>query len=87
MEMNCEEQLKNAFEQAKDLDLARLLSGLTILVKDTADFIHTNGLKDKTWLELISKLAKKGNQASWFLYPLMLYFVLLLKTSDFITLK
>ena len=44
MEMNCEEQLKNAFEQAKDLDLAQLLSGLTILVKDTADFIHQ-------WLE------------------------------------
>lgn len=192
MEMNFEEQSKTAFEQAKALDLAQLLSGLTILVKDTADFIHTNGLKDTTaenfrqayldvlnhdryywaafgpdlhksladagmptgfaknaancildlsaltneeiiqewtraagwfflktysqqlrsvilephpnvetlktklideeepdkpWLELISKLAKQGNQASWFLYPLMLYFVLLLKTSDFITLK
>jgi hypothetical protein len=42
---------------------------------------------DKPWLELIEKLAKQGNQASWFLYPLMFYFVLLLKTSDFITLK
>lgn len=192
MELNVKEEFKTAFAKAKELDLEKLLSGLTILVRDTADFIHTNGLKDastenfrqayldmlnhdrfywaafgadlhkslddagmpsgfaknaasckfdfaalndeqivqewtrasgwyffitysqqlrsvilsnetsletlktnlidteepdKPWIELIDKLAYQGNQASPFLSPVMLYLVLLLKTSDFITLK
>lgn len=41
------DSLKKIYHQAKDLELELLFSGLTILVKDTADFINANGIKDK----------------------------------------
>ena len=40
------DNLKKIYHQVKDLKMELLLSGLTILVKDTADFINANGFKD-----------------------------------------
>lgn len=40
------DNLKKIYHQVKDLKLELLLSGLTILMKDTADFINTSGFKD-----------------------------------------
>jgi hypothetical protein len=41
-----EKNLRKMYQQAKDLDLRHLLTGLTILVKDTADFINSQGYSD-----------------------------------------
>jgi hypothetical protein len=45
--INQEKGLKEIYNQVKGLDRKMLLAGLTVLVKDTADFIHTSGLQDE----------------------------------------
>lgn len=41
-----ENHLKAMYDQVKDAKLGLLFAGLTVLVKDTADYINANGLND-----------------------------------------
>ncbi len=41
------DNLKKIYHQVKDLKTELMLSGMTVLIKDTADFINSNGFKDE----------------------------------------
>jgi hypothetical protein len=46
MEIKCKEELKKLFQQTQNIGTEKLLCGLTILVKDAADFINATALQN-----------------------------------------